>query len=644
MKLFTFQGKVFAFLFSLLCAPSVFGQTTGSFDANIPFANGTRQLSVYVPTNYNPANKYKVMVCLHGLGDNAANYRNALVNSLNWRTLLPNTIFVCPESSATTADYFAPNGSGNEEIIKESINYIRTNYTVDTTDITLQGFSLGGRAALRYGLNNPNVFKGLLLNTPAIQGVKEGSSKQPAYPFALTNANKIPVYISHGENDVFYTAPIDSIVEQLILNDCPLHFRRVAGLNHSIPSSSQLGDFSKFFDSTTTSAFGIEVSRLYIPERVCNGFVNGSVLVRNTGKTTINSIALDFSTTGSAATRVSTNGLSLAPFQHIILPITNQFAGSAEVHTFTVKASLINGTENTDPISPNNENRQSKQLVRQNSGRPLPFTEGFEGADFPPTGWTLKQSGDIFSAWDKSEDVKKTGTASMGAFNSAFLFDNSFRSEEVQTPVLDLSSMQNPHLAFDLAFNYHKFRANNDSITLSDTLELLISTDCGTSFTRLFKAGGKELATFAAPILNPQTLEACFINPSAGEWTTMLFPLSTYATSNNAIISFKYTSGLGGSIHIDNVAVTSNAVGIDAPQPNKVAMYPNPASNNTTIEAEGIVAVTIWDTNGKKCSADITLLSNSTAMLHTDLLDAGIYHVQVVTKNFVQHQKLVIKK
>lgn len=644
MKLFTFQGKVFAFLFSLLCALSVFGQTTGSFDANIPFANGTRQLSVYVPTNYNPANKYKVMVCLHGLGDNAANYRNALVNTLNWRTLLPTTIFVCPESSTTTDDYFAPNGSGNEEIIKESINYIRTNYSVDTTDITLQGFSLGGRAALRYGLNNPDVFKGLLLNTPAIQGVKEGSSKQPAYPFALANANKIPVYISHGENDVFYTAPIDSIVEQLVLNDCPVLLNRVTGLNHTIPSSAQLGDFSKFFDSTTTSAFGIEVSRLYIPERVCNGFVNGSVLVRNTGKTTINSIALDFSTTGSTATRVSTNGLSLAPFQHVILPITNQFAGSAEVHTFTVKASLINGTENTDPISPNNENRKSKQLVRQNSGRALPLTEGFEGPDFPPTGWVVKQSGDIFSAWDKSEDVKKTGTASMGAFNSAFLFDNSFRSEEVQTPVLDLSSMQNPHLAFDLAFNYHKFKANNDSITLSDTLELLISTDCGNTFTRIFKAGGKELTTFAAPILNPQTLEACFINPSVGEWTTMLFPLSTYATSNNAIISFKYTSGLGGSIHIDNVAVTSNALNVEVPLENQATIYPNPAKNSTTITANNITAINVWDANGKLCTLKTTPLGENTTVLHTDLLSSGVYYVQVVTEHAIQHQKLIIEK
>ncbi|KAB2914209.1 MAG: T9SS type A sorting domain-containing protein [Bacteroidetes bacterium] len=643
MKTFTQLGKVLAFLYCIFCTPSVFGQTTGSFDTNIAF-NGTRQLSVYVPTNYNPANKYKVMVCLHGLGDNAANYRNALVNTLNWKTLLPTTIFVCPESSTTTNDYFAPDGSGNEEIIKESINFIRANYSVDTTDITLQGFSLGGRAALRYGLSNPDVFKGLLLNTPAIQGVKEGSSKQPAYPYALANANKIPVYISHGENDVFYTAPIDSIVEQLVLNDCPLHFKRIAGLDHTIPISAQLGNFSKFFDSTTTNAFGIEVTRLYIPERVCNGFVNGSVLVRNTGKTTINSIALDFSSTGSTATRVSTNGLSLAPFQHVILPITNQFAGSAEVHTFTVKASLINGSENTDPISPNNENRKSKQLVRQNSGRALPLTEGFEGPDFPPTGWVLKQSGDVFSSWEKYDDVSKTGTASMGAFNSVFLFDNSFRSEEVQTPVLDLSSMQNPHLAFDLAFNYHKFKANNDSITLSDTLELLISTDCGNTFTRIFKAGGKELTTFAAPILNPQTLEACFINPSANNWSTMLLPLTAYATSNNAIISFKYTSGLGGSINIDNVAVTSNAVGIETPQQNNVAMYPNPANSNTTIEAENITAVNVWDANGKLCKVKTTSLGENTTLLHTDLLSAGVYYVQVVTKNFVQHQKLIIEK
>src|SRR4051812_47149331 len=146
-----------------------FAQTTGSFDTSITFMSSSRQLSLYVPTTYNSATKYRLMVCLHGLGDNSANYRNALINSLSWNTAMPNTIFVCPEAETVNSDYYST--AGSEAIIQQSITVAMSRYQIDTANVILQGFSLGGRAALRYGLDNYSVFKGLLLNTPAVQGV-----------------------------------------------------------------------------------------------------------------------------------------------------------------------------------------------------------------------------------------------------------------------------------------------------------------------------------------------------------------------------------------------------------------------------------------------------------------------------------------
>ncbi len=644
-KLNTIKHSI-AILLIFLSSSVIYGQKTGSFDTTITFSNSTRLLSAYVPTNYNPANKYKLMVCLHGLGDNSANYRNALANSLNWKTQFPNTIFICPESSTTTTDYFEPEGSNNEEIIRESINFASATYSIDTAEIVLQGFSLGGRAALRFGLDNPTLFKGLLLNTPAIQGVKEGSNKQTRYQFNIAAAKQIPIYISHGDQDVLYTAPIDSIVERLIVNDCPLFFTRIAGMGHTIPQQAQLGDFTKFFDSTTTDTFGIEVVRIHTNGRTCDGKISGSVLIRNTGKTRINSVALDYSATGATPTN-DLQLVSLDPFQHAIISITQQPIGTNETVAFTVKIPTINGSVSTDPFCPNGENEKSKTLVNQSTGRALPFGEGFEGNDFPPLGWVLNPSGDVYSSWDVDTDTKKTGAASMVAFNTILIFDNSLRVEELQTPLLDLTSLPNPHLTFDYAYNYHKFKANNDSVVFADTLEVLVSTDCGQTFTSLYRGGGDELSTFSTPTLNPNTLEKCFAIPAQENWKKAYLPLNNFATSANAIISVRYQSGLGGSINIDNISVGNNPLSVEKPAEKTIAIYPNPAQNNAYVSvenAESIETVTVFDISGKRIALDMQNITPSTVILNTETLANGIYYLQIEGKGFIQNQKLVIKK
>lgn len=637
MNILTSSIKVvLLFLFFSVTSVTSFAQKTGSYDTAIMFSGASRTLSVYVPTNYNPANKYRLMVCLHGLGDNTNNYRSALITSLNWKTLYPNTIFVFPESSTTQADYFAPEGSGNEAIIQESIDYANNGYNIDNNNIVLQGFSLGGRAALRYGLLFPTKFKGLLLNTPAIQGVKEGSNKRASYLFNFSNANKVPIYIVHGDQDIIYSTPIDSALEQLIVNDGHVVLNRIAGLGHNVPQQPQLGDFAKFFDSTTTVDYGIEVLRTYLPLRTCDGKVSGSILVRNTGKTTITDITMDFTTNGTPQGSKTFNGLNLAPYEHAFLPITNQSVGNDELIDFTAKATLINGNINANAEG-------SMTIVSQSTGRALPFTEGFESNTFPPAGWVQNLAGDPYPYWYDDDEAKKTGDISMAAFNSALLFDNAGRGEEVHTPLLNLSTLAKPHLTFDLSYNYHKFKVGSDSVILADTLEILISTDCGVTFTSLFKRGGADLATFPSPILNPNTLERAVAIPTSDDWQKVLIDLDNYASATNAILNFRYISGLGGFINIDNVSIDANALAVKKPKENIAHIYPNPATDRVIVEAKNIVMINVMDAGGKICTISVKQQSNDSYTLATGALSSGIYYVQIVTQEGVQNQKLIIE-
>ncbi len=194
------------YLALLLCFSISYSQQTGSFDISIEFAGSARDISLYVPSDYDSEQAYEVFIGLHGLGDNSKNYRNVFVQN-NLTSQLENTIWVFPDGGDDQSrDFYYP--EGDFEIITKALQYVKDNYNINESGIILQGFSLGGRSALKYGLDNPGLFKGLLLNTPAIQGVLDGRNDprmSPGYKFE--NASEVPVCITHGSDDFFYINP-----------------------------------------------------------------------------------------------------------------------------------------------------------------------------------------------------------------------------------------------------------------------------------------------------------------------------------------------------------------------------------------------------------------------------------------------------
>ncbi|HYG14213.1 MAG TPA: hypothetical protein VEC12_00565 [Bacteroidia bacterium] len=62
--------------FLVLLSFQASAQQTGSFETNITFQGNPRQLALYVPADYDSTKRYSLMVCLHGLGDTAVNYKS----------------------------------------------------------------------------------------------------------------------------------------------------------------------------------------------------------------------------------------------------------------------------------------------------------------------------------------------------------------------------------------------------------------------------------------------------------------------------------------------------------------------------------------------------------------------------------------
>ena len=632
MKRLTTLFKRSAIIPLLLTGHLLLAQTTGSFNQDITFMGNTRRLSCYVPPGYNPSVPARLMIGLHGLGDNSSSYRNALVNSLGFAAAVPNTILICPDGGTDpNSDFYIP--AGDEAVIEASISFARSNYNIDTTHIVLQGFSLGGRSALRYGLQHTGTFKGLLLNTPAVQGVKEAVNQWSTgglYDYA--QAPQIPIYITHGTTDETYAGPIDSTYEQLVRNNGMLKLVRFNG-GHTVPAWASMQEFSTFFDQPAVAGADAQAVKVIVAPRSCNTAVPTKVLVQNKGANTLSSIGVSYDWNGTPQHYTWTGTLPSFAHTEISLPVFTATAGN---HNLEVAIDTLNGSPDT--ISTNNSASADFRITTTPSS--LPLREFFNDASYSDR-WLTQPSGDLILPWSFDED-----SLNIGSLNTIFIFDNSNRREEILSPVLNLSSLSNPYVAFDLAYNYTHFTADFLGVdtVFADTLEVMVSTDCGATYQSVYKKAGAALATFAQPITNPTSVNAYFLTPADTNWRRELVDLSPYASSTDAVVKFSYISALGGIIFLDKIYFENAQTGIAEIGQPQVQLYPNPAKDQVQLSSGNAIleAVSVTDISGRRLLL-IEGQQKQTLTVTTTNLPDGIYLFEVMTSKGKLTRKVMVQ-
>jgi predicted esterase len=612
-------------------------QRTGSFNTSIPFNNESRTLSCYVPADYDSTRQYQLLIGLHGLGDNSTNYRNALINFLNWSTHFPNTIFVFPDGgSDQNKDFHAP--AGDENIILECITFARQAYHIDSSNVILQGFSLGGRSALAFGLDHPHLFKGLLLNTPAVQGKLDALNVPEAgliYNYA--NASQIPIYTTVGEEDFFYYSNSLRVASLIKNEDGMIQDRVIPNLDHNMPAISFIHEAMDFFNHPTPHAIDAEIYSISSENRYCSNSFSPRVMVRNVGNQVLTSIKIG-SQMGINTTVYDWSGM-LLPFEstEISLPTLTASPGR---HDFNAIVFTANGE--TDTITANNS--ASKPIVLDGTPKPLPFVEGFEDE---AALWTFGGDPSIFQ-WEYDETVSIGGQQSIGAFNTLLVFYTIGNTESIISPAIDADGVSELKISYDIAYNYHKFTPPyfTTETVFADTLEVMISTDCGETYSSIFKAGGADLATTTEPITNPISIPASFMNPASDDWRRDSM-LITDLNTDHILVKFDYTSALGGSINIDNFEVEAMArVSNQEMEPvSAFKMYPNPAQNQLQIDlgTHSMESIHLYDISGRVVFRQALDLQN-TLSIDLSSLSNGLYIVEARANGLVQREKLIVRR
>jgi len=202
-----------------------------------------RPYSIKLPDNYDPSKTYPLMVFLHGSG-------RTDLNALKNHSYIVRNDFIC----------IAPNGRGisnyygtpeSQRDINEAIDDVIKSFKIDTGNIFLSGFSMGGYGVYRTFYENPGRYRAIAIiaGEPKINiFMKQKGGKYPNFlkQKYIKYFKDIPIFIYHGVNDLNCPYPLThKMIMKMEHIGANITRDIYTGYGHSVPSGPE---FTSKFD------------------------------------------------------------------------------------------------------------------------------------------------------------------------------------------------------------------------------------------------------------------------------------------------------------------------------------------------------------------------------------------------------------
>jgi hypothetical protein len=268
------------------------------------------------------------------------------------------------------------------------------------------------------------------------------------------------------------------------------------------------------------------------------------------------------------------------------------------------------------------------------TGLALPIAEGFEGT-FPPANWVVNNP-DGSDTWATYTNAKHHGAKSIRVDN--FYYNATGEYDELILPNLDLRTMTNPKLRYDYGYTYY-----DNTATENDSMEILLSSDCGVNWQTLFYKGGVDLKT-----ANPTTQS---FKPNASQWKTDSVDLAPWFNEPNVIIKFRNIGYYQNNLYLDDINVSGDSLviintGITELKDDVVKVYPNPTSDVLFIDWSNsftqMLKVEMMNMLGETIYA-LQNFSSRSISLDVKNLSKGIYLVKAKTTSGTISKRIIIQ-
>jgi len=355
----------------------------------------------------------------------------------------------------------------------------------------------------------------------------------------------------------------------------------------------------------------------------CNLSLNPVIQLMNFGSEPLSSVSINYQVDENTIAVFNWTGL-LEPgtTEEVTLPSITTISGE---HTFSCFTSVPNGQDDAHTF---NDLAQNNFIVESSPSVISELFEYFDGNNFPPEGWTVNSSS-IFQ-WGQTPlaRVSGTGSAVRANYNDVAIG----ASYDLDLPQLNISSWYNTDLSFDYAYAYYS--GNN-----LDSLKVIISRDCGSTWQTLFSKGGYYLATVYGIYYQfyPQTPD---------EWKHVSFPLQAY--EGDLLIRFQSVNGNGNNLFIDNIKLDL-LTDLKAEKGGAAfSVYPNPFTSAITLTYRlselSQVTLGIYDSYGRLVAESVKAcqqIGEQNVVWNPEQLPAGIYYCRLQAGSRIISRKAI---
>ena len=172
-----------------------------------------------------------------------------------------------------------------------------------------------------------------------------------------------------------------------------------------------------------------------------------------------------------------------------------------------------------------------------------------------------------------------------------------------------------------------------------DTLEVLISTDCGATYTSVYKKWGPDLVTTS------NNSNSSFI-PTASDWRRDSVNLQTYLPYGKFLFAFRNTTGWENNIYLDNINLRTITLNPNLKE-HGFLVTPNPTNGSIAVQfypnPSGLKGIQILNCLGQKIMETIIGTGQANNYYTYDLgrYATGIYIVRAFFNEEVKTKKII---
>ncbi|OQP61569.1 hypothetical protein A3860_32045 [Niastella vici] len=361
-------------------------------------------------------------------------------------------------------------------------------------------------------------------------------------------------------------------------------------------------------------------------QRICSATFQPVITLRNRGAQTLTAVTIKASIDNGTAITTNWTG-SLASLTETNVTLNSMTVTVEGIHVLNVDISSANGT--TDDNTSNDAINITFLYYLPYSP---PITESFESTTYPPIAWDIVNP-DLGVTWERTATAAKTGNASVVLRN--YDYSANGQKDYLRLPLMNITNADSAFMTFQVAA---AVVTDPKTSAAFDTLDVLVSKDCGATFTSLYHKGGADLITRSAATVTSFT-------PASTEWRKDSVNLTPYIGAGQILVAFMNTNQHENNIYLDDINVYSVSINTNL-KAKGFMITPNPTNGKIAVQfypnAGYVKGINIFSSTGERVASRIINAAGSSYYgFDLSAYASGVYVVQVVLGDKVITQKVI---